>query len=103
MTTLTTIDLDLLAGVTGGQQCQCMAQPQPQPGGDPGAGAQPGGPAPAAPGGGGGGFLSIVQAILGFLKSPQFGHIVNGASELVTAFAGDGGAQPQGDAGTQQA
>jgi hypothetical protein len=112
MTTLTTIDLDSLAGVVGGVKCTCSVT-QDQPGGDPGAGAQPGGPTPpsaAAPGGagggGGGGFLSVVNAIIGFLKSPMFSHLVNGAGEFASAFGSDSGAAgaaPQGDAGTQQA
>jgi hypothetical protein len=108
MTTLTTIDLDSLARVNGGQ-CTCGVDVQT--GGAPaaGAGAQPGGPTPpsaAAPGAGagagGGGGLSFIKAILGFLQSPTFGHLVNGASELVSAFD-SGGGQPQADAGTQQA
>jgi hypothetical protein len=112
MTTFTTIDLDSLAGVTGGFQCTCSVTQDPG-GGDPGAGAQPGGPTPpsaAAPGGspgggaGGGGFLSVVNAIIGFLKSPMFNHLVNGAGEFASAFGSDAGAAPQGgDAGSQQA
>jgi hypothetical protein len=107
MTTFTTIDLDLLAAVNGGT-CQCMA-PQAPAGGAPGAAAPPTGAAPAsspapsagAAPGGGGGFISFIRGILGFLQSPQFTHGVNGASELLAAFAPqDSGAQ---DSGTAQA
>ena len=42
-------------------------------------------------------------AIIGFLKSPMFSHLVSGAGEFASAFGSDGGGQPQGDGGTQQA
>lgn len=106
--TLTTIDLASLTSVTGG--CRCMMSQQmgsaptgaaPDPSAGPSAGAAPGlqdpsaGAGAAPTGGGGGNLVSIIRGILGFLQSPQFAHIVNGSSEFLSAFAGDGSqAQP---------
>jgi len=104
MTTLTTLDLDQLAIVTGGV-CTCTPDSrQPAGPGGPGPGGDPGMQASAPPSGGGGGgngFLSGLQAFFDFLQSPMFNKLIGGASQIVSAFnTGNGGSTgaPQQDA-----
>jgi hypothetical protein len=90
MTTIQTIDVALLANVTGGagQQCAAQQQQQPQQGDDQQqAGAQAGG------GGGGGGFLAGLDGFLSFLQSSNFGQIIGGLRGILGTFAGQGSSQ----------
>jgi hypothetical protein len=89
MTTIQTIDLALLANVTGGAGQQCAAQQQqqqPQQGDDQQqAGAQAGG--------GGGGFLAGLDGFLSFLQSSNFGQIIGGLRGILGSFSGQGSSQ----------
>ena len=91
MTTLATIDLDLLGTVTGGAGAP---QQQPQQAPDAQDAAQPSG---------GSSFLQGLDGFLSFLQTPQFGKIVGGLQGLLqTLFSGGGNSSASGASQPQQ-
>jgi len=92
LASLESIDLRVLAAVTGGAGAPQQAPQQAQ--------AAEGQPAPS---GGHGGFFAGLDSFLSFLQSPNFGKIVGGIQGLLETFmGGSGGAREAGPQPTQQ-